>query len=112
MIRTYQYYAIFNFADDGTNVSFPDLPGCLTWGDSIEEALMMAKEALALFIDEVPVEKLPPPQTMPQVVESNDKAYLIEVSIHLEMAPRVLPHIKEKQLTNIPSMISLLNSPN
>jgi predicted RNase H-like HicB family nuclease len=29
-------------------------------GDSIEEALMMAKEALALFIDEVPVEKLPP----------------------------------------------------
>jgi hypothetical protein len=32
MIRTYQYYAIFNFADDGINVSYPDPPGCLTWG--------------------------------------------------------------------------------
>lgn len=26
MIRTYQYYAIFNFAEDGINVTFPDLP--------------------------------------------------------------------------------------
>lgn len=82
MIRTYQYYAIFNFADDGINVSFPDLPGCLTWGDSIEEALMMAKEALELFLDGEPVEKLPPPQTIPQLLDPNDEAYLIEVSIH------------------------------
>lgn len=80
MIRTYQYYAIFNVADDGINVSFPDLPGCLTWGDSIEEALMMAKEALALFIDGEPVEALPPPRAMPQVVEPDEKAYLIEAS--------------------------------
>jgi len=111
MIRTYQYYAIFNFADDGINVSYPDPPGCLTWGDSIEEALMMAKEALALFIDEAPWKNFRL-QTIPQVFESNDKVYLIEVSIHLEMAPRVLLHIMEKQLINIPSMISLLNSPN
>jgi predicted RNase H-like HicB family nuclease len=81
MIRTYQYYAIFNVADDGINVSFPDLPGCFTCGDSIEEALMMAKEALALFVDGEPAEALPPPRILPQLVDPNDKAYLIEVSI-------------------------------
>lgn len=81
MIRTYKYYAIFNFAEDGINVSFPDLPGCLTCGDTLEEALLMAKDALGLYLKGEPVDKLPPPQTMPQLLEPNDKAYLIEVSI-------------------------------
>ena len=34
----------------GYTVSFPDLPGCITEGDNIEEALHMAKEVLELFI--------------------------------------------------------------
>jgi predicted RNase H-like HicB family nuclease len=43
---------------------------------------MMAKEALELFLDGEPVEKLPPPQPIPQLLDPNDEAYLIEVSIH------------------------------
>ncbi|MDM5276190.1 type II toxin-antitoxin system HicB family antitoxin [Paenibacillus silvae] len=82
MIRTYQYYAIFNFADDGINVSFPDLPGCLTYGHILEEALIMAKDALGLYLDGEPVEELPLPQTIPELSNPNDKAYLIEASIH------------------------------
>lgn len=82
MIRTYQYYAIFNFAEDGINVTFPDLPGCFTCGDSVEEALLMAKEALELFLDGEPVEDIPPPQSItPELLNSKDKAYLIEASI-------------------------------
>ncbi|WP_154983330.1 type II toxin-antitoxin system HicB family antitoxin [Paenibacillus polysaccharolyticus] len=82
MIRIYKYYAIFNFADDGINVSFPDLPGCLTYGHTLEDALIMAKDALGLYLDGEPVEELPPSQTMPQLSNPNDKAYLIEVNIH------------------------------
>ncbi|WP_339236687.1 type II toxin-antitoxin system HicB family antitoxin [Paenibacillus sp. FSL R5-0517] len=82
MIRTYQYYAIFNFAEDGINVTFPDLPGCITCGNSVEEALFMAKEALELFLDGEPFEDIPPPQsTMPELLNSKDKAYLIEANI-------------------------------
>ncbi|GAS83414.1 type II toxin-antitoxin system HicB family antitoxin [Paenibacillus amylolyticus] len=82
MIRTYQYYAIFNFAEDGINVTFPDLPGCITCGDSVDEALLMAKEALELFLDGEPVEDIPPPQwLMPELLNLKDKAYLIEASI-------------------------------
>ena len=44
----YVYPAFFVYADDGITVTFPDLPGCITCGDSYEEALSMAKEALAL----------------------------------------------------------------
>lgn len=35
----------------GFNVSFPDLPGCLTWGKNFEEAERMAKEALTLWLE-------------------------------------------------------------
>ncbi len=34
----------------GYCITFPDLPGCITEGDSLEEALRMAKEALELHL--------------------------------------------------------------
>ena len=33
-------------------VEFPDLPGCLTQGDTLEEAYQYAKEALNLYLDD------------------------------------------------------------
>lgn len=35
----------------GFSVSVPALPGCLTQGDTIDEALDMAREAIALYLD-------------------------------------------------------------
>jgi predicted RNase H-like HicB family nuclease len=42
-------------------VTFPDLPGCLTAGDSLEEARANAAEALALHLDGLAEEGLPAP---------------------------------------------------
>lgn len=41
------YPAIITYEEGSYNVEFPDLPGCLTFGDTIEEAFFNAKEALA-----------------------------------------------------------------
>ena len=46
----YIYPAIFDFDEDGITVTFPDLPGCITCGDSQEEAFKNAKEVLELYI--------------------------------------------------------------
>lgn len=47
----YVYMAIFNPCEEGGYcVTFPDLPECITEGDTVEEAFRMAKEALELFI--------------------------------------------------------------
>lgn len=47
----YIFPAVFEPGEQkGYTVSFPDLPGCITEGDNIEEALHMAKEVLELFI--------------------------------------------------------------
>ena len=46
------YPAIFHEAEEGGYwVSFPDLEGCVTNGETLEEAFSMAKEALALYLD-------------------------------------------------------------
>ena len=46
----YIYPAIFQQEEEGFNVSFPDLPGAFTCGDSLEEALFMAKDCLGLYL--------------------------------------------------------------
>ena len=48
------YPAVFHKAEPdeiGYWIEFPDLPGCLTEGDTIEESYEMAKEALGLYLD-------------------------------------------------------------
>lgn len=56
--------------ESGYGVSFPDLPGCITVGNTLEEARALATEALALHIagmieDDTPV---PEPSTMDDLV--------------------------------------------
>lgn len=47
----YAYPAIFTPEEDGTySIDFPDLEGCYTCGDSIEDGLEMAEDALALVL--------------------------------------------------------------
>lgn len=68
------YPAIFDPITDkgfegGFNVSFPDFPGCATFGDSFEEAEKMAEEALSLWIETLieDGEKLPKRTKSPMI---------------------------------------------
>ncbi|HHW44452.1 type II toxin-antitoxin system HicB family antitoxin [Desulfofundulus thermobenzoicus] len=78
----YIYPAIFDYADDGISVEFPDLPGCYTCGDNDEEALRMAKEALALHLYGLEEDGYPIPEPSPVnklKVEPNQVVVLVEV---------------------------------
>ncbi|MGG1517469.1 type II toxin-antitoxin system HicB family antitoxin [Paenibacillus oryzisoli] len=46
----YIFPALFDYADDGITVTFPDLPGAITCGDTDDEALQMSKECLVLHL--------------------------------------------------------------
>jgi antitoxin HicB len=37
--------------EGGYTVIVPSLPGCVTYGDTVEEAIEMAKEAIGLYIE-------------------------------------------------------------
>jgi len=62
------YVAIVEDAgpDKAVGIWFPDLPGCFSAGDDIDEALRNAQEALALYADSIAKEgrALPAPRTV------------------------------------------------
>lgn len=43
-------------------VEFPDLPGCLTYGDTLEEAKENAREALSGYLESVDLRKMEMPR--------------------------------------------------
>lgn len=48
----YVYPGVFHPNEDGSiTVTFPDLPGCVTEGKGIADALYMARDALSLWLD-------------------------------------------------------------
>lgn len=68
--------------DSDYGVSFPDFPGCITAGASLDEARAMAEEALALHIEGIAEdgEAIPKPsslETIMRVRENRDAVALV-----------------------------------
>ncbi len=40
-------------AEGGFTVNVPALPGCITFGDTVDEAIEMAKDAINLYLEEL-----------------------------------------------------------
>lgn len=63
-----QYIAIIEDAgpDETVSLWYPDLPGCISGGDDVDEALENAPEALAFYAQELLEggRPLPPPRTL------------------------------------------------
>mgnify|MGYP002624056519 CR=1 FL=1 len=61
MKDVYTFPAIFDYADDGISISFPDLPGCLSCADDNDAAVYMATDALSfrLYADELDNDPIP-----------------------------------------------------
>jgi predicted RNase H-like HicB family nuclease len=78
----YIYPAIFDYEEDGISIEFPDLPGCLTSGNTDAEALRMAKDALALHLYgmEQDGEEIPQPTPVSQLrPKTNQAVVLVDV---------------------------------
>lgn len=74
-IRTYR--VVLRKEPEGAYTAIvPALPGCITYGDTIEEAMKMAEEAIELFIEELKSrgEEIP------------DDSNTLEYSVHLKTA--------------------------
>ena len=39
--------------EGGYTVNVPALPGCITYGENIDEAISMAREAIELYVEEL-----------------------------------------------------------
>ena len=87
----YIYPAVIHEDSDGLWAEFPDLPGCQTFADTMDELLTNAAEALACELVESLSrgEKLPPARPM-QSIPREEHSYptLIRTNINLAKANR------------------------
>lgn len=73
----YNYKILLNKEEEGGyQVTVPALPGCITQGDTIEEALVMVREAIELYVEEL--------QSRGEAIPDNRNT--LEYSLNLETA--------------------------
>ena len=94
------YVAIVEDAgpENAVGIWFPDLPGCFSAGDDIDEALQNAQEALALYADSQAKEgrALPSPRTV--FALRNDPEVSVDLREHtiaLIALPAAVAHAAE-----------------
>lgn len=76
----YAYPAVFTAENNSYSVSFPDVEGCLTFGETIPEAIEMAEDALCLMLYDLEEEdsEIPKPSDAKELkAESNEFVTMI-----------------------------------
>lgn len=101
------YVALIHKEDSSDfGVSFPDFPGCVTAGRTLEEARLMAQEALELHVEGMVEddEAIPPPSPLDEIMKIRESkeavAFLVDMKV-AERAIRVNVSIPEKELKAI-----------
>lgn len=75
------YPAVFHHDEDGYWVEFPDLPGCFTDGDTLEETMSMAADALSLYLSSAKEDgKTVPPPSDPADVTFEGRGFVSPVA--------------------------------
>ena len=85
MLKKMFYPAIFTPEDDGGfSVSFPDLEGCFTQGETIEEAYEMAFDALGLALSFLEDEKrVIPLPSAPNKISLNENEFVVIIEFDM-----------------------------
>lgn len=108
-MKQYFYPAIFHTAEEGGFwVSFPDLPECLTEGDSMEEAYQMAIEALGLALtDRIrDQEPLPTPSTPNQILLDDTDSHIVILQFDMEAYKKKHNSKAVKKTLSIPEWLN------
>lgn len=101
----YLYPAVFDYAEDGINISFPDLPGALSCADTTEEALEMAREVLELTLYgmEEDGEEIPKPS---RVKATNDNESVVVVEAYMPVARMEIKNKAVRRNVSLPQWLA------
>ena len=110
-MRKLTYLAVFEPAETGYSVYFPDLPGCVSYGEDFEEAQRQAAEALGLHIYgmEKDGDKTPVPSKTPQVDPETAAGYMVSpVTVFPDLVRNELDNKAVKTNLTIPVSLCYL----
>lgn len=99
----YLYTAILTPDGDGYDVAFPDLPGCHTCGDDLNDALRMAQDVLGGYLTRMEDRgiSINPPSPQSALKRGEDDVVTL-VSIDTAIYRRLLSNRSVKKTLSIP----------
>ncbi|TEB04629.1 hypothetical protein Psch_03391 [Pelotomaculum schinkii] len=107
-MRKLSYLAVFEPSKDGYGVYFPELPGCVSFGATFEEAQREAADALGLHIYgmEKDGEPIPEPSKVPEIDPDTAPGYLVSpVVIFPDMVKNELDNKRVKTNITLPAWL-------
>lgn len=110
MLKKLIYPAVFLQEDDGITITFPDLPGCISCANTLEEAYDMAKEAMELFMNDYVndmFKNVPSVSKLSHIkLENNECIALIELDINEYL--KTLDNSTVKKTLTIPAWLDYI----
>lgn len=88
------------------NVKFPDVPGALTYGRGLKEAMFNASEALALMLYDEP--NLPEPSDIEDIRKKYPSSQVEYIGVDLSEATKDITTPTVKKNTTIPAWLNTL----
>ncbi len=103
----YVFPAIFANENNSYSISFPDLPGCFTCGDNLEDGLKMAEDALSLMLTHMEDENRAIPAASDINSIAHDKNEFVSyISCDTEAYRRLLNNRAVKKTLSIPMWLN------
>ena len=101
------YTAVFTPYDGGYTVAFPDVPGCVTGGSTLDEAVSMGRDALGgcLCVYEDEGEQLPAPRK-PDAVALEPGQFAAMVDIDLPAYRRSIDNRAVRKNVSLPAWMA------
>lgn len=107
-MRKLTYLAVFEPTETGYGVSFPDIDGCISYGDDLEHAQKMAKEALGFHIYgmERDDDEIPYPSKTAKIDPDTNEGYIISpVTIYPDLVKAELDNRAIRTNVTIPAWL-------
>ncbi|MDR1469767.1 MAG: type II toxin-antitoxin system HicB family antitoxin [Spirochaetaceae bacterium] len=100
-MRKVTYLAVFETDENpGISVYFPDVPGCVSCGETFDQALCMAKEALSLHIYGMEKDGEPLPPRTDIIPDSG--GMVVPISVFPDIVRDGMNNRREKTTVTIP----------
>ena len=104
-MKKYFYPVIFEPEEAGFSVYVPDIPGCFTQGDSLEEALENVQEVIGLMLEDIKPEDYPA-ASVPNEVELEGQQFVMMVAFDKLAYDRKYNSKAVKKTLSIPAWLN------
>ena len=107
-MNSYFYPAIFTYDKDNKcyMVDFIDLKGCTTYGKTLDEAFLMAQDALGLYLSDL--ENFPTPTIPYTHIKLNENQFISLIDIDLVEYRKKYSNISVKKTLTIPTWLNTI----